>query len=232
MICEALGAIAARHGIAPDVAVTISIPGGEKIAERTWNPRLGIIGGLSVLGTTGIVIPYSCSAWIHAIRQGIDVARATDIHHIAGATGKTSESAVRKFHDLDEDAIIDMGDFVGGMLKYLNGHPLPRLTIAGGFAKLTKLAQGRLDLHSARSQVDFGQLAAMASARGAPPDVCDAMCAANTAAHALELGKGFSLGESVAAAARDVVQAQLSANVSVDVLVIDRQGQTIGHAGS
>jgi cobalt-precorrin-5B (C1)-methyltransferase len=156
MIGNALQEVAAVQGIPADAEVTLSIPGGEKLAERTWNPRLGIVGGLSVLGTTGIVIPYSCSAWIHSIRQGIDVARATGIAHIAGATGKTSEAAVRQYHHLGEDAVIDMGDFVGGMLKYLARHPVPRLTIAGGFAKLTKLAQGNLDLHSSRSEVAGG----------------------------------------------------------------------------
>ena len=79
---------------AGDVVVEISIPGGEKIAERTLNGRLGIVGGLSILGTTGVVVPYSCSAWIHSIYRGIDVARAAGLEHVAGATGATSEAAV------------------------------------------------------------------------------------------------------------------------------------------
>src|SRR5207253_5935355 len=137
-----------------DVTVTIAIPGGERLAERTMNGRLGIVGGLSVLGTTGIVVPYSCSSWIHAIRRGIDVARAAGIDHIAAATGTTSERAVQRLYDLPEHALIDMGDFVGGTLKYLRRHPMPRLTLAGGFAKIAKLAQGDLDLHSSRSRVD------------------------------------------------------------------------------
>ena len=95
------------------------MPGGGELAERTLNGRLGIVGGLSILGTTGIVIPYSCSAWIHSIHRGIDVARAAGLDHIAGSTGSTSEAAVQKLHGLPETALIDMGDFVGGMLKYL-----------------------------------------------------------------------------------------------------------------
>src|SRR5216683_1336726 len=113
------------------------------------------VGGLSILGTTGIVIPYSCSSWIHSIRSGIDVARAMGVTHIAGATGATSESAVQKLYGLPETALIDMGEFVGGMLKYLRSHPVPRVTIAGGVAKMTKLAQGLLDLHSKRGAVDL-----------------------------------------------------------------------------
>ncbi len=121
MITKAIEDIA---GAGADYEVEISVADGEKLALKTLNPRLGIVGGISILGTTGIVIPYSCSAWIHGIHQGIDVARAAGLAHVAGATGSTSEAAVRKFHDLSEIALIDMGDFVGGMLKYLRSHPV------------------------------------------------------------------------------------------------------------
>ena len=84
----------------PDLTVTISIPGGERLAEKTMNARLGIVGGLSILGTTGIVIPYSCSSWIHSIQRGIDVARAAGLDHIAAATGTTSERAVQRLYAL------------------------------------------------------------------------------------------------------------------------------------
>jgi cobalt-precorrin-5B (C1)-methyltransferase len=231
LIGEMLSEVAAENGVSLDVSVTLSIPNGEVIAERTWNPRLGIVGGLSILGTTGIVIPYSCSAWIHSIRQGIDVARATDVGHIAGATGKTSEAAVRRIHGLDEASVIDMGDFVGGMLKYLDGHPIPRLTIAGGFAKLTKLAQGHLDLHSSRSQVDFEKLADMVSGLGGSPELLAAVRGANTAAEVLSITDNLSLGEAVATAARASALGRLSGQVALDVLVIGREGKLVGHAG-
>ena len=89
-------------GEGADFEVEISIPDGEKLAQKTLNPRLGIVGGLSILGTTGIVIPYSCSAWIHSIHRGIDVARAMGFDHVAGATGNASEMAVQKLHGLHE----------------------------------------------------------------------------------------------------------------------------------
>jgi cobalt-precorrin-5B (C1)-methyltransferase len=116
MLREAIAEVAAAHGDAGDVDVEISVPGGEALAAKTMNGRLGIVGGLSILGTTGIVVPYSCSAWIHSIHSGIDVARAAGLTHIAGATGAASEAAVQRLHGLPEMALIDMGDFVGGML--------------------------------------------------------------------------------------------------------------------
>ncbi len=118
MIRDAIAEVAAAAGRAADAEVEIAIPGGEALAAKTLNGRLGIVGGLSILGTTGIVVPYSCSAWIHSIHRGIDVARAAGVTHVAGATGASSEAAVQKLYGLPEIALIDMGDFVGGMLKY------------------------------------------------------------------------------------------------------------------
>ena len=166
MISDAIAEVAAAAGRAADAEVEIAIPGGEALAAKTLNGRLGIVGGLSILGTTGIVVPYSCSAWIHSIHRGIDVARAAGLTHIAGATGSSSEAAAQKLYDLPEVALIDMGDFVGGMLKYLRIHPVPRVTIAGGVAKITKLAQGLTDLHSKRGVVDRALLATLAQAAG------------------------------------------------------------------
>lgn len=160
--------IAHDRGDGGDVEVTIAIPGGEILAARTTNARLGIVGGLSVLGTTGIVIPYSCSSWIHSIHRGIDVARACGVRHVALATGSTSERAAQLHYGLPEVALIDMGDFVGGTLKYLRRHPIPRITLAGGFGKLAKLAAGHLDLHSGRSEVDLPALAALLAERARP----------------------------------------------------------------
>ena len=218
-----------------DVLVVISIPGGEELAKKTLNARLGIMGGLSVLGTTGIVVPFSCAAWIHSIHRGIDVAFASGLEHIAGSTGSTSESAVQCLHGLPDTALIEMGDFVGGMLKYLKTHPVPRVTIAGGFAKITKLGQGLLDLHSKRGRVDNEWLAGLLLRAGGPPELCGEARGANTAQHVLELARkadarlAARLGELVAeagwAAAAPVLE---GTGIALDVVVFDRAGVLVG----
>ena len=231
MMTGAVTALAREFGRAPaDVRITVSIPGGEELALRTTNGRLGIEGGLSVLGTTGIVIPYSCASWIHSIQGGVDVCRAAGIGHIAGCTGRTSEKAVRKMHGFPETACMDMGDFAGGLLKYLRRKPVARLTIAGGFAKMSKLAAGHLDLHSSRSEVDFHALAAMLADLGAPADVVEhARNAANTG-QVLAAAGDLGLGDLVAARAREVALATLAGETDVEVCIFDRDGGLVGHA--
>jgi cobalt-precorrin-5B (C1)-methyltransferase len=210
-----------------DVEIEISIPGGEALTQKTWNPRLGILGGLSILGTTGIVKPFSCAAWIASIHRGVDVARATGLRHLAGCTGSTSEDAVRAHYGLPLEAMIDMGDFAGGLLKYLRQHPVDRITIGGGFGKMVKLAQGALDLHSGRSQVDMEWLAALL-----PELPHERIVTANTAQQVLEMAAGLNLPSRVAAAAlrtaRDVLQ---GAQVKPDIVIVSRSGGIIGHAG-
>lgn len=232
MIREALLDLAEGVGDPLDLSITLSIPGGADLATRTLNPRLGIVGGLSILGTTGVVTPYSCSAWIHSIHRGVDVARAAGHDHIAAATGSTSERAVAALHGLPEIALIDMGDFAGGLLKYLRRHPVLRLTIAGGFGKLVKLAQGALDLHSARSSLDREALADHLARLGAPQGLVEEARHARLAG-AIELrarAAGIDLAGSVAAEARQVALATLAGGVAVDVAVFDRDGRLIAHA--
>lgn len=233
MMCEIVETLCAAHGVAPDIEIRISIPGGEAIAEKTWNPRLGIVGGLSVLGTTGIVHPFSCSAWIHSIHRGIDVARAEGLTHVLGATGSTSEKTAQALYGLPDGALLDMGDFAGGLLKYLRAHPVDRLTIAGGFAKLTKLAQGALDLHSGRSQVDMAFLAGIAEKIVGTDALREAILNANTAMEVLELTRanGIDLAAEIAEAARRTALATLrGVPVAVDVIVTDRTGGILAHA--
>ena len=233
MIRGVIDEVAAARGDAGDVEVEIAIPGGEALAAKTMNGRLGIVGGLSILGTTGIVVPYSCSSWIQSIRSGIDVARAACLTHVAGSTGATSEAAVQKIYALPEIALIDMGDFVGGMLKYVRTHPVPRVTVAGGVGKMTKLAQGLLDLHSRRGAVDLAVLARLAVGAGGSPALAERILGANTAAEAFSQAQaeGVALGDAVARAAWETASAVVaSKQVEVEIALFDRDGRLVGHA--
>ncbi len=233
MMIDAIAELAAMHDDSGDVEIEISIPGGGLLAQKTWNPRLGIAGGLSILGTTGVVIPFSCAAWIESIHRGIDVARAAGLTHVAGCTGRTSERAVQKRYGLSDYAMLDMGDFAGGLLKYLRRHPVERLTIGGGFAKLAKLGAGYLDLHSGRSQVDFHWLAALAAAAGAEPATAGRIEAANSAGAVLAIADdaAIPLGDAVAAKARATALQVLDGKTDIEVLVFDRAGRLAGSAG-
>jgi cobalt-precorrin-5B (C1)-methyltransferase len=232
MMTETVAEIAARHGIAPDFTLTISVENGRALAEKTWNPRLGILGGLSILGTTGIVVPYSCAAWIHSIHRGVDVARALGLSHVVGSTGDLSEKAAMARLGLAKEAYLDMGDFCGGLLKYLRANPVPEVTIAGGFGKLSKLAQGAMDLHSARSQVDVESLANDMRALGASDYSIEAVAASGSANAAL-LAAGElapSLVVRVAERARDEAQRVVDTRTRVRILVVGRAGDVLGES--
>ena len=232
MMTETVAEIAAAHENGGDVEIEISIPGGEDLAKRTMNGRLGILGGLSILGTTGIVVPYSCASWIASIHQGIDVARAEGLTHVIAATGSVSEAAAQGVHDLPEGALLDMGDFAGGLLKYLRDNPVPRLTIAGGFAKIAKLAAGNMDLHSGRSQVDFNRLAELMGELGAEPQLIEEARRANTASQVLGKARaaGLGLAERIADDARRAALDVLAGGIEVEVLVFDRDGALVGRS--
>jgi cobalt-precorrin-5B (C1)-methyltransferase len=233
MIRTAIAEAASLHGVSGDAIVEISIPGGEKIAEKTLNGRLGIIGGLSILGTTGVVVPFSCSAWIHSIHRGIDVARAAGLDHVAGATGSTSEAAVAALYGLPETALIDMGDFVGGMLKYLRHHPVPRVTVAGGMAKMTKLGQGLLDLHSRRGEVDLHWLSRAAIDMGGDTGLAARIAQSNSALEAFghAAAAGIDLPGGVADCAWRTAAAALGPGMRLEVVVFDRSGGLLARTG-
>ncbi len=233
MISDSIAEVAAAAGRAPDADVEISIPGGGALAAKTLNGRLGIVGGLSILGTTGIVMPYSCSAWIHSIHSGIDVARAAGLTHIAGSTGANSEASVQKLYGMPDIALIDMGDFVGGMLKYLRRHPVPRVTIAGGVAKMAKLAQGLTDLHSKRGVVDLEELATHAAKASGSTSLCEGILVANTAAEAFALAQaeGIALGDEVARAAQQTAADVVAgSDIAIEIAIFDREQNLVGRA--
>ncbi len=205
-------------GVSPDARVTIAIPGGEILAARTLNGRLGIVGGLSILGTTGVVVPFSCSAWAESIRRGVAIAKALELCHLAAATGRTSEAALRQRLSLPDQAILEMGDMAGTLFDALKPKPPRQLTLAGGPAKLLKLACGARDLHSRAGGPKLDALA--------DRDLAQAFRDAPTIAGALTP----ALADRIAAAARHRAQGILGC--AVTVWVVDRQGAVVGACGS
>ena len=232
MIEQNLQIIADEYGVKLNIEIEISIDNGATLAKKTWNPRLGILGGLSILGTTGIVIPYSCAAWIASIHQGIDVARAIGTKHVASCTGKTSEEAVTALYGFEPSEILDMGDFVGGTVKYLQTHPIPRVTIASGFGKVSKLAAGHMDLHSKRSQIDPQFIASLAAEGGVNKNICEQISKAESAGNIIELieENNLKLGDYIAKTAQTIVNKKIKNNVDIEILVYNREGIQIGHA--
>lgn len=233
MMTEHLRRLAVEQTYTGGFAVTIGVENGAELARHTLNPRLGIVGGLSILGTTGIVRPFSCSAYIASIHRAIAVARANGLRHLAACTGAVSEQAMCRRYRLPEMALIEMGDFAGAVLKYLKKAPVDRLSLAGGFGKFSKLAAGHLDLHSRSSNIDLNWLAEQAGLLGADAHLQDAIRSANTSLNALDLARraGLSLGDRICRLARDRALAAVAGRVAIEVWVLDRQGNPVGHAG-
>jgi cobalt-precorrin-5B (C1)-methyltransferase len=232
MIQDNLQRVASQQHYSGGFVVTVGVEKGEEIAQKTMNPRLGILGGLSILGTTGIVRPFSCAAWIASIYQGIDVASANGVTHIAASTGNSSEQAIQAHYDLPEIALIEMGDFAGAVLKHLKKSPITKLSICGGFGKITKLANGHMDLNSRVSSIDFEHIAAVAKNLGANDDLVKAIKAANTSIEALTLCSEaqIDLASAMCEAALVVARNRVPETVQLEVWAINRQGQFVGSA--
>lgn len=234
MIGGHLEQLALEAGYGGGFEVAIGVEGGAELALKTMNPRLGILGGLSILGTTGIVRPFSCAAYIASIHQGIDVARANGFTHLAACTGNASEDAMRRRYGLDDTALIEMGDFAGAVLKHLRKAPVARLSLCGGFGKISKLAAGHLDLHSRHSSIDLPQLAGWAAGLGGDEALQQAMREANTSQQALALAaaQGIDLGDEVCRHALRFARGIVPPQVRLEVFAIDRQGNLVGQAGA
>jgi len=172
------------------VVVTFSVPNGEEMAKQTINARLGLLGGISILGTTGIVKPYSTAAYKASVVQAIDVAARRGEREVVLTTGGKSEAyAMRLFPHLPEDAFIQVGDFVGVGVRHAARRRMHRAIIVGMIGKLSKMADGRMMTHAAGSEVNMQLLASIAAGLGAREAVIEEIRAANTARHVLELAE-------------------------------------------
>lgn len=234
MIQQHLQQLADEQHYTGGFAVTLSIKNGEKLALKTMNPRLGIIGGLSILGTTGIVRPFSCSAYIASIHQGIDVAKANHLEHIAACTGSSSEAMIcKQYPHLSEMALIEMGDFVGAVLKHLKKSPIAKVSLVGGFGKISKLAAGHLDLHSRKSSIDLPFLATLAVNIGADKALEQQILQSNTSVEALHYCQHnmIPLANAVCQLALKKVNSIVPTHCHCEVRAINRAGEEVGQAG-
>jgi len=233
MMIEHLQMLANEMNYGGGFEITVSVEGGEALALKTMNPRLGILGGLSILGTSGIVRPFSCAAYIASIHQGIDVAKTNGYLHIAACTGNASEDTMRRYYQMPDIALIEMGDFIGAVLKHLRKVPVNKLSICGGFGKISKLAAGHMDLHSRHSSIDLPQLARWAADAGADDALQQAIRECNTSQQALAISAalGIRLGDVVCQHALNFARSVVPAQVQVEVFAIDRQGGIVGQAG-
>ncbi|WP_332630551.1 cobalt-precorrin-5B (C(1))-methyltransferase [Halalkalibacter flavus] len=167
MIHETAKEILHAYGIRQGITIIISVPEGEKLAEKTLNKRLGIIGGISILGTRGTVIPFSSSAYMASIVQAISVAKSSNCDHVVISTGGRSEKyGMQQYPNLPEEAFIEMGDFVGFTLKQCKKQGVKTVSLVGMMGKFSKVAQGVMMVHSKSAPVDFNFLESVARDAG------------------------------------------------------------------
>ena len=215
--------------------LTVSVPGGQAMADKTSNARLGIVGGISILGTTGIVRPFSTASWRASVVQQVDVAAAQGQDHIVLSTGgRTDAAAQRLYPDLPPVCFVEVGDFTGIALRRAAGAGVTRATFVGMAGKITKLAAGVLMTHYRRSKVDVELLAEVARQCGAPEAVVDAAAETATARHFAEACVGAGTLEPLAELCRRAGAAcrEFAGHaVEVDVVMVDFEGEAVWARG-
>jgi cobalt-precorrin-5B (C1)-methyltransferase len=214
--------------------VTISVPNGEALARRTFNPRLGIVGGISILGTTGIVKAMSTAAWRASVVQAIDVAAANSIAHIVLSTGgRTEKFAEKLYPQLPEMAFVEMGIFTGACLQRAAERGVPHVSVCCMIGKLAKIAAGKMQTHVAGNQVDCVFLADLTRELGGSEDLVARIAAANSARHVQELvqAAGFTpfYPRLCQLAARHCATAS-NGKLEIDVVLFDFDGTILGKA--
>ena len=228
-LARAGGQLLAKRG----VRIVISVPKGKELGPKTDNPRLGILGGISILGTSGIVVPFSTASFAASIRQNIDVALAMGDSRIVLTTGGRSEEFARKVIDLPDHCFVQMGDFAGYAMQQSAKKSVSHVTVAGFIGKMAKLAKGTKQTHVKGSKVDMKFLAGIASECGADAAVLGRIRAANTARHVLEIvkdsdTKGFF--DALAARVREQMISHAENRVPVSVLLFDFDGSVLADA--
>ena len=222
MIAQAVLDAAESVGGSASFIVEISVPQGREIAKRTDNPRLGIVNGISILGTTGVVQPFSTAAWRASVNVSIDVAAANRLSHMVISTGTQSEEFAKRRLDLPDMAYVNVGIFTGAALKRCVQRGIPRATLVGMIGKFSKIAMGKFVTHVAGNKVDPAFLADLAAECGASESVQSDMRQAASGRHFQEIALEHGL-QSVfdLVCARVCRQAQEYLADKADAIVID-----------
>ena len=211
------------------LVVTFSVPGGQAMAARTTNERLGIVGGISILGTTGIVKPFSTASYRASVVQQIDVAAAQGHDLVVLATGSRSETYVMAaWPGIPPVCVVEVGDFTGIALRRAAGAGLGRVIFVGMVGKIAKLAAGVMMTHFHRSQVDTDLLAEVARLTNAPPTVVGAATETATARHFLEVCLAEGVVEPLSELCRRAAvncRAHVDGALDVEVHLVDFDGQ-------
>ena len=187
MIAQAVLDAAESVGVKASFIVEISVPEGREIAKRTDNPRLGIVNGISILGTTGVVQPFSTAAWRASVNVSIDVAAANRLSHMVISAGTQSEEFAKRRLVLPDMAYVNVGIFTGAALKRCAQRGIPRATLVGMIGKFSKIAMGKFVTHVAGNKVDPAFLAGLAAECGASERVQAAMRRAASGRHFQEI---------------------------------------------
>lgn len=209
--------------------VTVAVPGGAELAGKTFNPRVGVVGGLSILGTTGIVRPFSCSALRETVRLALGVAAAAGVRRPVLVPGRIGERAARSHLRVPEEGLIEVGNDWGFALDEAARHPFEGIVVAGHPGKLAKLVAGDWDTHSRRSASALPVVAALQERvlgqPAAPATTVEGLFAA------LDMEARRRLGDDLAAAVREAIAKRTAGRLPAAVLLIDLAGRELGHSG-
>jgi len=231
MIKDAVNEVAGEQLKSKGVKVIISVPKGEELAKLTDNPRLGILGGISILGTTGIVIPYSTGSFTASIRQGLDVARAMGQDTVVLTTGGRSEDFARELLKLPEHCFVQMGDFAAYSVRQSAIKGMKKVVIAGFIAKLSKMAMGVKQTHVKGSHVNMDFLASVAKECGATEQLINEVKGANTARHVSEIVMSYKLEgyfDKLCEKVHTMMTEHTQGKIQVECVMFDFDGKVIG----
>ncbi len=240
MITESVLEAAKAHGLEPGkgIIVELSVPTGEEVALKTTNARLGVLGGISILGSTGVVQPYSTAAWRASVTLAIDVAATNQLSHLVLSTGTRSEAFAKNHLDLPEMAYVEAGIFSGPALKRCVLRGIERATHVGMVGKFSKMAMGYFVTHVAGNKVDTGFLAGLAGQGGASKKLQKEMAAASSGRHFGELALAnnqlsvFTLMSQMVCDESHKLLGDDASKLIVDAMCFDFDGALLGYAST